>query len=118
MVPTIFILVRNMFQAIALLRVRGQLVEGPCEVATQKYRQITTTTLIVMMILPSTGCEGRIEHGGDDHDGEEEEEEEAKMEFIFQINEHGFGTQLHEEKGQKGGPNNIDSSLSSFIPLQ
>ncbi|KAK7340125.1 hypothetical protein VNO77_20819 [Canavalia gladiata] len=31
-----------------------------------------------------------------------------KWGFIFQINEHGFGTQLHEEKGQKKGPNHID----------
>ena len=29
------------------------------------------------------------------------EEDEAKMGFIFQINEYGFGTQLHEEKGQR-----------------
>lgn len=63
-----------------------------------------------MIIIPSIGCESR-KNGGDDHD-REEEEEEAKMGFIFQINEHGFGTQLHEEKGQKGGPNNIDYSLS------
>ena len=50
------------------------------------------------------------------------EEDEAKMGFIFQINEHGFGTQLHEEKGQKKGPNHIDylplsSSLHLYNPL-
>lgn len=33
-------------------------------------------------------------HRGD-HD--EREEGEAKMSFIFQINEYGFGTQLHQE---------------------
>lgn len=46
----------------------------------------------------------RRRHGGHD----DEEEDEAKMGFIFQINEHGFGTQLHEEKGQNKGPNHID----------
>lgn len=38
-------------------------------------------------------------HGGHD----DREEDETKMGFIFQINEHGFGTQLHEENGQKEG---------------
>lgn len=47
-------------------------------------------------------------HGGHD----DREEDGAKMGFIFQINEHGFGTQLHEEKGQKKGPNHID-----YLPL-
>ena len=47
-----------------------------------------------------------VRRGGGGHD--DIEEDEAKMGFIFQINEHGFGTQLHEEKGQKKGPNHID----------
>jgi hypothetical protein len=46
------------------------------------------------------------ERGYDGHD--DREEDEAKMGFIFQINEHGFGTQLHKEKGQNKGPNLID----------
>ena len=83
-----------------------------------EVEQTTTSTLIVIAIKPFIGCERRRKkYGGDDHDGEEEEEAD-KMGFIFQINEHGFGTQLHEEKGQKGGPNNIDYSLSSFISCQ
>jgi len=53
----------------------------------------------------------RRRHGGHD-DGEEDE---AKMGFIFQINEHGFGTQLHEEKGQNKGPNHIDYLTLPFL---
>lgn len=49
-------------------------------------------------------------YGGHD----DSEEDEAKMGFIFQINEHGFRTQLHEEKRQKKGPNLIDY-LPPFI---
>lgn len=55
-------------------------------------------------------------YGGHD----DSEEDEAKMGFIFQINEHGFRTQLHEEKRQKKGPNLIDYlplSSSIFITL-
>jgi hypothetical protein len=56
------------------------------------------------------------ERGYDGHD--DREEDEAKMGFIFQINEHGFGTQLHKEKGQNKGPNLIDYlPLSSSLPL-
>lgn len=52
-----------------------------------------------MMILPSNGNGWERERDGGDDDGEEEDE--AKMGFIFQINEYGFGTQLHQEKRQK-----------------
>lgn len=45
---------------------------------------------------------------------DDREEDEAKMGFIFQINEHGFGTQLHEEKGQNKGPNHIDYLPSPY----
>lgn len=64
-----------------------------------EFGQNTIATTIIMMILPSNGNGWERERDGGDDDGEEEDE--AKMGFIFQINEYGFGTQLHQEKRQK-----------------
>ena len=47
-----------------------------------------------------------VRRGQGGHD--DREEDEAKIGFIFQINEHGVSTRLHEEKGQNKGPNHID----------
>lgn len=62
---------------------------------------------------PSSGCERG--HGGHN---DREEEEEAKVGFIFQINnQHGFGTQLLEEKGQRRDLTTSTTTLSSSLPV-
>jgi hypothetical protein len=40
-----------------------------------------------------------------------------KWGFIFQINEYGFGTQLHEEKGQNKDLTTLTTHSKSSCPL-
>lgn len=54
----------------------------------------------------------------------EEKKMKPKWRFIFQINEHGSGTQLHEEKGQNKDltaltthPNSSSSYPFTFLPV-
>jgi hypothetical protein len=74
------------------------------------------------MITPSSGWERwRGMDGGDDDDDElmmmmEEKKMKPKWGFIFQINEHGFGTRLHEEKGQKKDLTTLTTHSSFSIP--
>ena len=76
----------------------------PCEVAELKLDKIPPLPLI-MMILPIQWVRER------ERERERKKKKmimmvkkkmKPKMGFIFQINEYGFGTQLHQEKRQKG----------------